>query len=158
MTMVNHSQPGAARHIGFSELGLYLLDMLIRDKADAGKHAKSLGDYSIKLARLGYLARAHDPPPGNKVMWRGLIRLTDIELKACPDAYLPTALASVPLRSAPQKSVFSSRQIPPSLGNRFCRKLTFTVCQKSGSRSREPLKSVSLELRMERPEELKQNI
>jgi hypothetical protein len=28
----------------------------------------------------GYLARTHDPPPGNTVMWRGLTRLTDIEL------------------------------------------------------------------------------
>ncbi len=81
VTMVNRSQPGAVPHMGFTELELYLLDTLIRDKADAGKHAKSLGAYLIKLARLGgYLARAHDPPPGNKVKWRGLIRLTDIEL------------------------------------------------------------------------------
>jgi hypothetical protein len=28
----------------------------------------------------GYLARTHDPPPGNIVIWRGLSRLTDIEL------------------------------------------------------------------------------
>jgi hypothetical protein len=28
----------------------------------------------------GYLARAHDPPPGNTVIWRGITRLTDIEL------------------------------------------------------------------------------
>jgi hypothetical protein len=42
---------------------------------------KSLSDYLIKLARLGgYLARADDSPPGNTVMWRGLSRLTDIEL------------------------------------------------------------------------------
>jgi RecQ family ATP-dependent DNA helicase len=27
-----------------------------------------------------YLARAKDPPPGNAVMWRGMSRLTDIEL------------------------------------------------------------------------------
>jgi hypothetical protein len=30
----------------------------------------------------GYLARGHDPPPGNTVMWRGLTRLMDIELGA----------------------------------------------------------------------------
>src|SRR5439155_10794638 len=37
----------------------------------------------IKIARLGgYLARANDPAPGNIVMWRGLSRLTDIELGA----------------------------------------------------------------------------
>jgi hypothetical protein len=34
-----------------------------------------------KIARLGgYLARAQDAPPGHLVMWRGLSRLTDIEL------------------------------------------------------------------------------
>ncbi|MBC8753011.1 hypothetical protein, partial [Paraburkholderia podalyriae] len=32
-------------------------------------------------ARLGgYLARANDAPPGNTVMWRGMQRLTDIQL------------------------------------------------------------------------------
>lgn len=42
----------------------------------------TLAFYLTKLARLGgYLARAGDPPPGN-VMWRGLSRLTDIELGA----------------------------------------------------------------------------
>ena len=34
-----------------------------------------------KRARLGgYLARASDPLPGNIVMWRGLSRLTDIQI------------------------------------------------------------------------------
>ncbi len=89
MTMINRSQPRAAPNVGFTELELYLLDTLIRDKANAGKRAKSLGSYLIKLARLGgYLARAHDPPPGNKTMWRGLIRLTDIELGAIIGAQL----------------------------------------------------------------------
>jgi ligand-binding sensor protein len=41
----------------------------------------SLAHYIAKLDRLGgYLARSHDPPPGNTVIWRGLSRLTDIEL------------------------------------------------------------------------------
>jgi hypothetical protein len=40
-----------------------------------------LSFYITKLAKLGgYLARSGDSPPGNKVMWRGLSRLTDIEL------------------------------------------------------------------------------
>ena len=89
MTMVNRSQPAAAPHMGFTQLELYLLDTLMRDKADGDKPTKSLGTYLIKLARLGgYLARAHDPPPGNKVMWRGLTRLTDIELGAIIGAQL----------------------------------------------------------------------
>jgi hypothetical protein len=33
------------------------------------------------LAKLGgYLARTHDPPPGNLILWRGLARLTDIQI------------------------------------------------------------------------------
>ena len=47
----------------------------------AGPPGNSLSLYLTKLARLGgYLARAKDPPPGNIVMWRGLSRLTDIQL------------------------------------------------------------------------------
>jgi hypothetical protein len=46
-------------------------------------HRKTIGAYLTKIARLGgYLARTTDPPPGNMVMWRGLSRLTDIELGA----------------------------------------------------------------------------
>ena len=83
MTMINRTEPGIAPEVGFTELELYLLDTLITDKTSAGKHGKSLGTYLLKLAQLGgYLARAHDPPPGNKVIWRGLTRLTDIELGA----------------------------------------------------------------------------
>jgi hypothetical protein len=48
-----------------------------------------IASYLIKVARLGgYLARAHDPPPGNTVMWRGLSRLTDIKLGATIGAEL----------------------------------------------------------------------
>jgi len=38
----------------------------------------------------GYLARAHDPPPANKVMWRGWSRLADIKLGAEIAATLAT--------------------------------------------------------------------
>jgi len=34
----------------------------------------------IQTQERGYLARANDAPPGNTVMWRGVSRLTDIEL------------------------------------------------------------------------------
>jgi len=89
MTMINRAKPETAPRVGFTKLELSLLDILVRDKAEIGKHKKSLSAYLIKLARLGgYLARAHDPPPGNKVMWRGLTRLTDIELGAIIGAQL----------------------------------------------------------------------
>jgi hypothetical protein len=34
--MINRSEPGATPDVGFTELELYLLDTLIRDKAGAG--------------------------------------------------------------------------------------------------------------------------
>jgi hypothetical protein len=56
------------------------LDRLVKDYTKK-QHYKCLSHYLTKIAQLGdYLARAHDPPPGNLVMWRGLARLTDIEL------------------------------------------------------------------------------
>jgi hypothetical protein len=40
-----------------------------------------LAHYLNKIACLGgYLARAHDPPPGNIVMWRGWQKLSDIAI------------------------------------------------------------------------------
>lgn len=63
-----------------------LLDHLVLDKSKP-KSPKSVSRYIIKIARLGgYLARANDPAPGNIVMWRGLSRLTDIELGALAGA------------------------------------------------------------------------
>ena len=54
-----------------------LLDKLVADK---NKMANTVSHYLVKLARLGgYLARANDGPPGNKVIWRGLSRLISIE-------------------------------------------------------------------------------
>lgn len=52
MTMVNRSQLKITPHTGFTELELYLLDTLIRDKADVRKRTKSLSAYLIKLACL----------------------------------------------------------------------------------------------------------
>lgn len=80
ITMLNRTSPSASPNEAFTELDQYLLDELVpnRGPAPAGP---SMSHYVIKLARLGgYLARAHDRPPGNTVIWRGLSRLTDIEL------------------------------------------------------------------------------
>jgi hypothetical protein len=80
ITMLNRTQPDASPDEGFTELDQYLLDELVPDKA-VQPPADSLAHYIVKFARLGgYLARTHDPPPGNTVIWRGLSRLTDIEL------------------------------------------------------------------------------
>jgi hypothetical protein len=81
MTMLNRSVAGMPADHVFSETERQLLDHLIPDRPLKGPVKRSLSFYINKLARLGgYLARSGDTPPGNRVMWRGLSRLTDIEL------------------------------------------------------------------------------
>jgi hypothetical protein len=81
MTMLNRSTAGASPKFALTSLEIELLDRLVKDKATRKSQRKTLPDYLTKIAQLGgYLARASDPPPGNMVMWRGLARLTDIEL------------------------------------------------------------------------------
>jgi hypothetical protein len=81
MTMLNRSDSGMSAGHVFSKTECQLLDHLVPDRPADRTLKRSLSFYITKLARLGgYLARADDPPPGNKVMWRGLSRLTDIEL------------------------------------------------------------------------------
>jgi transposase-like protein/DDE family transposase len=88
MTMINRTTPDGSPEIVFTELELWLLDELVEDKAGEHPH-RTLSTYLTKLARLGgYLARAQDSPPGNVVMWRGLSRLTDIQLGAIIGAQL----------------------------------------------------------------------
>jgi hypothetical protein len=79
MTMINRSAVDAFPLLALSTLEVRLLDQLVTDRAE--QPSRTLAGYLTKIARLGgYLARANDPPPGNIVMWRGLSRLTDIQL------------------------------------------------------------------------------
>jgi len=81
MTMLRRALPDAAPEMALTATEIYLLDQLVNDKPNARPSGNAVSLYLIKLARLGgYLARAKDPPPGNTVMWRGLSRLTDIQL------------------------------------------------------------------------------
>lgn len=85
MTMVHRETTSASPDIAFTQTEIQILNQLVPSKArptdKKNKERKSLSIYTLKLAKLGgYLARAQDSPPGNKVMWRGLSRLTDIEL------------------------------------------------------------------------------
>ena len=82
MTMLNRSDSGMPAGHVFSITERQLLDHLVPDRpVDRAVKKMSLSFYITKLARLGgYLARAGDSPPGITVMWRGLSRLTDIEL------------------------------------------------------------------------------
>ena len=86
MTMLNRADPNASPNLALTKTEMQLLDHLVPDKGELPDR-KSVSRYIIKIARLGgYLARARDPPPGNIVMWRGLSRLTDIELGATAGA------------------------------------------------------------------------
>src|ERR1039457_3961045 len=81
MTMLNRTVSGMPSGAVFAETERQLLDHLDPDRTAACAENKSLSFYITKLARSGgYLARAGDSQPGNTVMWRGLSRLTDIEL------------------------------------------------------------------------------
>ena len=83
MTMINRAAPQASPRLALDDDEIALLDRLRPARPATGGVAASLGTYLIQIARLGgYLARAHDPPPGNTVMWRGWSRLMDIKLGA----------------------------------------------------------------------------
>jgi hypothetical protein len=79
MTMMNRVAPLASPLVALTHIETRLLDSLLPETRKRQK--PTLATYLSKIARLGgYLARAKDSPPGNTVMWRGLSRLTDIEL------------------------------------------------------------------------------
>jgi hypothetical protein len=81
MTMMNRTAPTASPTVALTALEMQVLDHLLYEETGATKQTRTLSRYLAKIARLGgYLARSKDPPPGNIVMWRGLSRLTDIEM------------------------------------------------------------------------------
>jgi hypothetical protein len=87
LTMLNRTAPQASPRLILTPLEIRLLDQLVKTKTPSP--APTLAHDLTKVARLGgYLARAKDPPPGNMVIWRGLSRLTDIELGASLSARL----------------------------------------------------------------------
>jgi hypothetical protein len=75
--------PNGPATLALTDLEIELLDHFVKDNVKTTPRSKTLSHYLIKIARLGgYLNRAKDPAPGNVVMWRGLSRLTDLELGA----------------------------------------------------------------------------
>ena len=83
MTMICRATPDADPELAITAVEMKLLDQLVPAKDPSLPQTATVSTYLTKIARLGgYLARAHDPPPGNIVMWRGLTRLTDIKLGA----------------------------------------------------------------------------
>jgi hypothetical protein len=82
LTMLSRSTRHAAPTLAFTRLEIDLLNRLSTTRTQAKARATMSLNLCLKqLAQLGgYLARARDGPPGNIVMWRGLSRLTDIEI------------------------------------------------------------------------------
>jgi len=79
LTMVNRTSPELPATLVFTDTEIKLLEQLV--PAENGAKKKTVGDFLIRLARLGgYLNRTRDAPPGNMVLWRGMARLTDIHL------------------------------------------------------------------------------
>jgi hypothetical protein len=80
LTEINRSAPEAPSEVALTATEVTLLEQLVKDTARTAQ-APPLSRCLIKLAQLGgYLARANDPPPGNKVIWRGMHRLVDIQI------------------------------------------------------------------------------
>jgi hypothetical protein len=81
LTMINRSTEKAKAALAFTPLEVNILNRLAPDNPSGTTRAPSLKSCLTQLARLGgYLNRTKDGPPGNIVMWRGMSRLTDIEL------------------------------------------------------------------------------
>jgi hypothetical protein len=77
LTMIHRAQPDAPANLAFTPTEIKTLDRLAGPTPQATQ--RTLTFYVSALAKLGgYLARTHDPPPGNMILWRGLTRLTDI--------------------------------------------------------------------------------
>ncbi len=80
LTMANRIAPEADSNRIFTNLELRILDQLINDKPAVDRKRRQLSNYLIKSARLSdYLTRNGDPP-GNETIWRGFVRLIDIQL------------------------------------------------------------------------------
>ena len=79
LTMTSRATPEAPAEVALTDEEIEILDRLTGDDRPAPN--PTVSHYLVAVAKLGgYLARTKDPPPGNMVVWRGLIRLMDIHL------------------------------------------------------------------------------
>ncbi len=83
VTMANRGTPEARAEVALTGTEIAIIDRLATGTAPSPETpppTRTVTQYLVAVARLGgYLARASDQP-GNKVLWRGLTRLTDIHL------------------------------------------------------------------------------
>jgi len=79
LTMLNREAPKAPAAIALTATELAVLDEIAKRKGRTPPSRATVADILVEIARLGgYLARANDPPPGNKVLWRGLSKFAGI--------------------------------------------------------------------------------
>ena len=77
LTMAGRATPDAPPEVAFTPAEIAVLDRAVGGPPQAP--GRTIAHYLLVVAKLGgYLVRAKDPPPGNLVSWRGLIRLADI--------------------------------------------------------------------------------
>ncbi len=81
MTMLNRTDPQGSPSLVFTDIEIAVLDKLPSSAGVMEFLPRTLSHYLTAPSKLGgYLAHKGDPPPGNTVMWRGLTRLTDLDL------------------------------------------------------------------------------
>jgi Transposase DNA-binding len=79
LTMSARAKPEAEPETVLTSAEIATLDSIDAARAKPRILRRTLATYLLQIAMLGgYLARNHDPPPGNIVVWRGLTRLNDI--------------------------------------------------------------------------------
>ena len=79
LTMAARATPDAPAEAALTAAEVEILDRVGAPPPAAPAPTRKVSHYLVAVAKLGgYLARTKDPPPGNLVIWRGLIRLADI--------------------------------------------------------------------------------
>jgi hypothetical protein len=79
LTMSARAKPSAAPASVLTGSEIAALERIDAARTRPRRQRSTLAAYLLQIAMLGgYLARNHDPPPGNMVVWRGLTRLHDI--------------------------------------------------------------------------------
>ena len=81
ITMLARAKPEAAPDSVLTTGEIRALDCIDAVRSKPRLKCRTLAEYLLQIAMLGgYLARTHDPPPGNMVVWRGLSRLHDLAI------------------------------------------------------------------------------
>jgi hypothetical protein len=81
ITMSARAKPDAQPDAILTTCEIATLDQIDAAREKPRILCRTLKTYLLQIAMLGgYLARKHDPPPGNMVVWRGLSRLNDITI------------------------------------------------------------------------------